>query len=94
MSHNFKPGDLALVINHTYPPAIGLCVELVSRHIVGPVDRRDPMDPGVYEQDEGDPVWKVAEMEGEADCIVWEKWIIPLRGDFAPEQQKTQAVPA
>ncbi|WJM55952.1 hypothetical protein QUC26_12750 [Pseudomonas asiatica] len=90
MSHQFKPGDLALVTNHTYPPAIGLCVELVSRHLVGPVDRRDPMDPGVYEQEGGDPVWVVAEMEGESGAIVWEKWIMPLRGDFEPEQQKAK----
>ncbi len=92
MSHQFKPGDLALVTNHTYPAAIGLCVELVSRHLVGPVDRRDPMDPGVYEQGEGDPVWVVAEIEGESDCIVWEKWIMPLCGDFEPEQQKAKEV--
>lgn len=90
MIHEFKPGDLALVIHHTYPPAIGLCVELVSRHLVGPVDRRDPMDPGVYEQEGGDPVWVVADMEGEPGVIVWEKWIMPPRGDFAPEQQKAK----
>lgn len=92
MSRQFKPGDLVLVINHTYPPAIGLCVELVSRHIVGPVDRRDPMDPGVYEQADGDPVWVVAEMEGESGAIVWEKWIMPLRGDFVPDQQRANEV--
>ncbi|WP_122583210.1 hypothetical protein [Pseudomonas viridiflava] len=89
MNHQFKSGDLALVINHTYPPVIGTCVELISRHLVSPVDRKDPMDPGVYEQEGGDPVWVVSDDK----AIVWEKWLIPLRGDFAPEQQKAQAVP-
>ncbi|RMP74164.1 hypothetical protein ALQ20_01293 [Pseudomonas syringae pv. atrofaciens] len=86
MSHQFKPGDLALVINHTFPPVIGTCVELISRHLVSPVDRKDPMDPGVYEQEGGDPVWVVSDDK----AIVWEKWLIPLRGDFAPEQQKAK----
>jgi len=90
MNHQFKAGDLALVINHTFPPVIGTCVELISRHLVGPVDRKDPMDPGVYEQEGGEAVWVVS-----ADgSIVWEKWLMPLRGDFAPDLQKSQAVPA
>jgi oxalate decarboxylase/phosphoglucose isomerase-like protein (cupin superfamily) len=93
MNHQFKKGDLALIINHTFPPAIGCCVELVSRHIVGPVDRRNPMDPGVYEQEEGEAAWVVAELDGQSDCIVWEKWIMPLLGDTAPAIQKSQAVP-
>lgn len=90
MSHKFKPGDLALVINHTYPPVIGSCVCLISRHTVGPVDRRDPMDPSVYEVQGGDPVW-VVDAEG---GIVWEKWLMPLRGDFAPEQVKSRELSA
>nr|WP_165441159.1 hypothetical protein [Pseudomonas syringae] len=77
---------MALVINHTYPPVIGTCVELISRHLVSPVGRKDPMDPGVYEQEGGDPVWVVSDDK----AIVWEKWLIPLRGDFAPEQQKAK----
>ncbi|HCI2725791.1 hypothetical protein FA385_25605 [Pseudomonas aeruginosa] len=72
----FKAGDLALVINHTFPPVVGTCVELISRHLVGPVDRSNPMDPGVYETPEGEPVW--------------EKWLMPLKGDFHPEQQKAK----
>ncbi len=90
MNHQFKPGDLALIINHTFPPVIGTCVELVSRHLVGPVDRKDPMDPSVYEQEGGDAVWVVSD-DG---AIVWEKWLMPLRGNFAPTEQKSQAVPA
>lgn len=84
MSHNSRPGDQALVINHTFSPVIGTCVELISRHLMGPVDRKDPMDPGVYEQESGDQVWVVSEDK----AIVWEKWLMPLRGDFTPEQQK------
>jgi hypothetical protein len=86
VNHQFKPGDLALVINDTFPPVIGTCVELISRHLVSPVDRKDPMDPGVYEQEGGEAVWVVSEDK----AIVGEKWLMPLRGDFAPEQQKTR----
>jgi hypothetical protein len=88
MGHQFKPGDLALVINHTYAPVVGTCVELISRHFVGPVDRTNPMDPGVYEKDGGEPVWVVSEDK----AIVWEKWLMPLRGDFAPEQKRAREV--
>lgn len=69
----FKAGDLALVINHTFPPVIGTCVELISRHLVGPVDRSNPMDPGVYETPDGEPVWVVDDQ----GAIVWEKWLMP-----------------
>ncbi len=82
----FKAGDLALVINHTFPPVVGTCVELRSRHLVGPVDRSNPMDPGVYETPDGEPVWVVDDQ----GAIVWEKWLMPLRGDFQPEQQKAK----
>lgn len=86
----FKAGDLALVINHTFPPVVGTCVELISRHLVGPVDRSDPMDPGVYETPDGEPVWVVDDQKS----IVWEKWLMPLRGNFQPEQQKAKEVEA
>ncbi|MGV8267804.1 hypothetical protein ACV334_34190, partial [Pseudomonas aeruginosa] len=55
----FKEGNLALVINHTFPPVVGTCVELISRHLVGPVTRSEPMHPGVYETTDGEPVWEV-----------------------------------
>ncbi|EPK5820799.1 hypothetical protein L4Z93_000895 [Pseudomonas aeruginosa] len=86
----FKAGDLALVINHTFPPVIGTCVELISRHLVSPVDRSNPMDPGVYETSDGEPAWVVDDQKS----IVWEKWLMPLRGDFQPEQQKAKGVEA
>ncbi|MNJ76555.1 hypothetical protein D3C77_738630 [compost metagenome] len=44
------------------------------------------MDPGVYEKEGGEVVWVVSEDK----AIVWEKWLMPLRGDFAPEQQKAK----
>ena len=95
MSHQFKAGDLALITHHTFPEAIGRCVELVSRHLVEPVDRSNPMDPGVYEVEGGDPVWVVtSEFFCEPGCIAWEKWLLPMRGDFAPAIEKSRAVPA
>jgi hypothetical protein len=95
MSHQFKASDLALITNHTFPEAIGRCVELVSRHLVGPVDRRDPADPSVYELDGGEPVWVVtSEFFCEPGCIAWEKSLMPMRGDFAPEQTKSREVTA
>jgi hypothetical protein len=48
------------------------------------------MDPSVYEVQGGDPVW-VVDAEG---GIVWEKWLMPLRGDFAPEQVKSRELSA
>ena len=96
MSHNFKPGDLAII---TFGLNGGCCVSLISFHDKGRVILQN----GMYTDAEGQE-WRV---EGEnlvaragiddslipvKDGLIHQKYLMPLRGDFTPEQQKSREV--
>lgn len=97
---NFKAGDLAML---TDPNNFGTTVELVSFH-VGP-HQINHHEGHCQTIPSGASGWIVR-----ADAIVSEnilgdfipvrelafreKWLMPLRGDFQPEREKSQEVPA
>lgn len=97
----FKAGDLALVIGNRN---LGRCVELIARY-VGPCRVEVKGNRWVVVPD-GVPAWLVAAeaMEGELtksgrvvetdEAVVSEVKLVPLRGDFQPEQQKAKEVEA
>lgn len=104
MSHQFKAGDLAVIVGcHRDPRNIGMTCELVRWVSAG--DEYE-LRPGVWLGCPGD-AWliegqhiiggyhdgftgKIFDVKGTA--IADSKHLMPLRGDFTPEQQKTQAV--
>lgn len=92
MNHDFKPGDLALLITVVESVPAGSVVEL---------DRLIPKGE-CLEQADGQPFhtacacWSFSHPaipEGYLGCVA-EKFLMPLRGDFAPERQKAQEVTA
>ncbi len=104
--HEFKPGDLALIVADVLPQQIGKCVELVKMVKPGhwykpPVDCIVPM--GMIHNATDSDVWVVI---GDVSCTTYGGQLIhgftqkcptrlmPLRGDFVPERQKAQEVPA
>ncbi len=103
MSHQFKPGDLALIIGSSEgtSPNIGMAVELVQKL---ETDQRLVLPDGRRVRNSGPVCWAVygegvvaqltsgelADIGGFALCA--ELYLMPLRGDFAPEQQKAREV--
>lgn len=90
MSHQFKPGDLALVIAGGY---MGFTAELVrfvlpGEVVVSPVSGKKYQ----FRPAAGIGGWMCRFRDEWA--IKHEKNLMPLRGDFAPTAQKYQAVPA
>lgn len=98
MSH-LKPGDLALIaFCKVAPEMVGRCVELVAR--------LDPEETyGEFYNFTSHPAWVIsADDLLSMDClgvlsrcdesVIHEKDLLPLRGDFQPEQQKSREVPA
>lgn len=96
MSHQLKPGDLALVIRHENA---GRAVTLIRQHL-GPMTFRNKH--GYQVIPSGVVAWEI-----EADSLIatrtstghvvivdnlaiGEKCLVPLRGDFAREQQKAK----
>ncbi|MBA1301378.1 hypothetical protein JJD66_27500 [Pseudomonas sp. MF6751] len=97
MSHNFKPGDLALIINsHKRPENVGKSCELVA--FMAPGDRIEFEFDGnkAISHIGANPAWLVAGKDvvgsnGKAGfALVRPQNLMPLRGDFAPEQQKAK----
>ncbi len=97
MNHQFKPGDLALVIASPRKenPNVGRCVELLC--LVMP-DETVPMPSGHGLHNVGDrgawmcyaPGLLLGDLDaGGIDLILPER-LSPLRGDFAPYQQKAK----
>jgi hypothetical protein len=98
MSHQFKSGDLAIIIGG---PNTGSCVELISFHASGDVR----MSSGCWTRADV-PSWKVtgpsltARLEGipgrykVAQGLICQSLLMPLRGDFAPEKAESREVPA
>lgn len=100
MSHQFKPGDLALIIRATHAENIGKVVELIrfdcSEKIALPEDTPRSFAPNPNQI----ACWVVrgsfiahSTLRGEITSAVGaspQSWLMPLRGDFAPEQQKAK----
>lgn len=100
----FKPGDLALIINSACAENIGKTVRLV--HFV-PVGGMPNVEGKVYTPREH-PTWIVESIDGTTSLVspkfttgelvhisagpCREVWLMPLRGDFQPEQQKSREV--
>jgi hypothetical protein len=101
MSHQFKPGDLAMI---THESNFGRVVTVLSAHI-GPCrldfpdTRYQLIPPGsdAYVVD-GEALVGVMTASGKqviASRMAYRgKWLMLLRGDFAPEQAKSVEVPA
>ncbi|KTT56420.1 hypothetical protein NS337_03550 [Pseudomonas oryzihabitans] len=101
MNHNFKPGDLAMIVGaFSVTQNIGMACELVEH--LEPEQVSQWRDQDGYRQQNGDtgPAWIVigeglaSWCGGDGWCLVDSKHLMPLRGDFAPERQKSQEVPA
>lgn len=94
----FKAGDLALVINDDrYPQNIGLCVQLSE--FVQPDGEYWTPDGRHVENGSGEAVWVVVadgltSSTGSGYCQKVERNLMPLRGDFQPDQEMTREVPA
>lgn len=102
MSHNFKPGDLALIVGATKCiDQIGVVCEL-DRYINEGDEYRTPSGNLCRA---GLGAWLVVgdsvngrylkkstgrEIRTPGQALVLEKLLMPLRGDFAPEQQKAK----
>lgn len=101
MNHKFKSGDLALIINSGAPENIGKTVrlvEFVAAHGEGFVHE------GVMFGPRPEATWIVESLNGSKSLVggyiqrnimvssgpCRQKWLMPLRGDFTPEQQKAK----
>ena len=98
MSHNFKPGDLALIVGaHTLPENIGKTCELIEMVLPEQVSAwRDPQDNLRIQNGDVDVAWIVTG-EGLNSWCGGSGWVLadplhlmPLRGDFTHEQQKAK----
>ena len=82
MSNQFKPGDLALTLVDCEDVGLGSVVELVRFVESG-------FDFGVFEAD-GDGWVVTCRLASKLFYIT--EYLMPLRGDFAPEQHKAKEV--
>ncbi|MBW9244113.1 hypothetical protein [Pseudomonas paracarnis] len=102
MSHNFKPGDLALIVGATkLTDQIGVVCEL-DQYLREGDEYRTPNGNlcraglGAWlvigESVSGRYLKKSTgrEMRTPGQALVSEKFLMPLRGDFIPEQQKAK----
>jgi hypothetical protein len=100
MSHNFKPGDLALIVGaHTTADNIGKVCELIEFLIPEQVSNwRAPEDGMRIKNGDVGPAWVVVG-EGLLSWCEQYGWslvdpahLMPLRAEYAPEQQKSREV--
>ncbi|MGE8454002.1 MAG: hypothetical protein ACN6OP_26010 [Pseudomonadales bacterium] len=101
MNHNFKPGDLALIVGSSKgtSPNIGMAVELVIKLRTNDCFN---LPDGRRAVNKGPECWLVEAFgllaattrAGRIDLggitLALERYLMPLRGDFAPEQQKAK----
>jgi hypothetical protein len=106
MNHQFKPGDPALIIGSNFPgsPNIGKSVELVGFYKPG--DNLIAPDGTEAEFCGDQPAWlcegrglMARDMNDEwvdhgGITFCNERFLMPLRGDFVPEQQQSREVAA
>ncbi|NQD78611.1 hypothetical protein HP436_00255 [Pseudomonas sp. CrR14] len=99
MGNQFKPGDLALITGHDHLPSnAGRTCELIAFLLPGDVieNPNNPSSQMEYDAD-GEPRWLVRgdritndsddPLHAGLDAIL-ECHLMPLRGEFEPEQQK------
>lgn len=104
MSH-FKPGDIALIVGSPWPdcPNIGKSVELVA--FLAPGEEFICPDGDVGGNGSDEPLWLCFAEGLMGRSVFFEAWmdrggmtlaadrdLMPLRGDFQPEQQKAREV--
>lgn len=100
MNHNFKPGDLALIVGTvSHPQNIGKTCELIEHLDPGQVSHWKDSEGFHQKNDDTSAAWIVSghELSGDGvrgSLLVDSKHLMPLRGDFAPERQKAQEVTA
>lgn len=92
--HNFKAGDLAVVVGcRIDPSSIGHVVELVERTLPGEFFSSPCGE--IFHSEADEPGWVVlSDVDLDGWAHIAERHLMPLRGDFAPERQKSQEVPA
>ncbi len=93
----FKPGDLAILKSSGYEHLAGCVVELVAYVSDAPSYVRDGIR---YQNPVEDRIWWVRLVHGQtyatplrgdvSDGPCGARRLIPLRGDFAPERQKSR----
>jgi hypothetical protein len=99
MTNNFKPGDSALIVGaRNYPENIGKTCELVELLPPSAVSVwLDPEDGRPVANASGFICWLVigdgliSGIENtQGACLAMPSHLMPLRGDFTPEQQKAK----
>lgn len=100
MSHQFNPGDLAMLVSSEAPHLVGSVVQLVEYVGRGVVVEREGR---TLQNLWGRRIWWVSLCSGQTytngngfqvgEGFCDENRLMPLRGDFAPTEQKSQAVP-
>lgn len=94
MSHNFKPGDLALFIGEGFAGLMTGSVVTLEEFVPEGVIRHMPDNPPDYRYfNPRCNCWVVSNQSVDT-YITSESRLMPLRGDFASERQKSQEVPA
>lgn len=101
MQHQFKAGDLALIINSGAPENIGKTVRLVE--FIAP--HGEPFtSEGIHFEPREEATWIVESLDGSKVLIggyigslikvrsgpCREKWLMPLKGDQSPAQTNTE----
>ncbi len=102
MTHQFKPGDLALIVGaNTDTENIGKVCELLELIQPGKAGAVIVGNGRPARHDEAMPCWLVTgETLTQPDpkfngyAIRWSRYLMPLRGYFAPEHQKSREVSA
>ena len=108
MNNKFKPGDLAIITNARHATEnIGRACELVAAIQPGQTYREPDGRLCTANPEIGEQGWLVvgADVVGRrltefgvvptpGHALVLERWLMPLRGDFQPEQQKSWEVMA
>jgi hypothetical protein len=95
MNHQFKPGDLALIVGGNHPPFnTGRACTIVC--LAKPGDKvNNPHNDARYLYLGDDVMWLVEGPSIENDSpdpedagldLIEDRFLIPLRGEFAPEQ--------
>lgn len=101
MAHEFKAGDLALIIGSAAQENIGKTVRLVE--FIAPGGDRFTHE-GVSFPPRKVPTWIVETIDGSKTLVggyvqrnimvrsgpCRQEWLMPLRGDFEPERQKSK----
>jgi hypothetical protein len=90
MSHNFKPGDLALTLKAGYGIAVMTTVQLEM--FLGKGQKAQEPDGQLWTAPfDG---WVVGRDGEDGFGFFKASYLMPLRGDFTPEQHKSQEVTA